>query len=37
MLIAHVEQVGVWSIDGGMQLLAVTVMNLAIARGGASS
>lgn len=37
VLIAHVEQVRVWSIDGGMQRLALAVMRLPIARGGASS
>ena len=33
MLIAHVEQVGVWSIDGGMQRLAEALMTLATAQG----
>lgn len=33
MLIAHVEQRGVWSIDGGMQRLAAALTALAAARG----
>jgi 1-hydroxycarotenoid 3,4-desaturase len=33
MLIAHVEQAGVWKIDGGMQALACALAELARARG----
>lgn len=33
MLIAHVEQAGVWLIEGGMQQLAVALAELAAARG----
>ncbi len=33
MLIAHVEQDGVWTIEGGMQRLAKALENLARARG----
>ncbi len=33
MLVAHVEQDGVWLIDGGMHRLATTLANLARARG----
>lgn len=33
MLIAHVEQAGVWSIDGGMHVLASTIERLAAQRG----
>jgi 1-hydroxycarotenoid 3,4-desaturase len=33
MLIAHVEQDGVWSVDGGMQRLAEALQALAVARG----
>lgn len=33
MLIAHVEQTGVWSIEGGMHRLARTLADLATARG----
>ena len=34
MLIAHVEQDGVWTIDGGMQRLAQALEKLARAKGG---
>lgn len=33
MLVAHVEQAGVWSIDGGMSALAQALADLATARG----
>ncbi|MFN3867452.1 MAG: 1-hydroxycarotenoid 3,4-desaturase CrtD [Hyphomicrobiaceae bacterium] len=33
MLIAYVEQAGVWSIDGGMHVLASSIERLATARG----
>jgi 1-hydroxycarotenoid 3,4-desaturase len=33
MLIAHVEQDGVWSVDGGMQMLAQAIERLAITNG----
>jgi len=33
MLIAHVEQEGVWSVEGGMHALARAVADLAVARG----
>ena len=33
MLVAHVEQEGVWSIDGGMAMLAQRLADLAVARG----
>lgn len=33
MLIAHVEQEGVWRIEGGMQRLAAALADLAVARG----
>lgn len=33
MLIAHVEQEGVWTVEGGMQRLAGEMMRLAAARG----
>jgi 1-hydroxycarotenoid 3,4-desaturase len=33
MLIAHVEQEGVWRIEGGMHRLAVALADLAVARG----
>jgi 1-hydroxycarotenoid 3,4-desaturase len=33
MLVAHVEQEGVWIVEGGMHRLAVALANLAIARG----
>lgn len=33
MLVAHVEQAGVWSIEGGMNALAHTLAELATARG----
>jgi 1-hydroxycarotenoid 3,4-desaturase len=33
MLIAHVEQEGVWSIDGGMHALARAIADVATARG----
>lgn len=35
MLIAHVEQDGVWSVDGGMHALAKSLEALAIRRGAA--
>jgi 1-hydroxycarotenoid 3,4-desaturase len=33
MLVAHVEQEGVWTVDGGMHRLAATLADLAITRG----
>lgn len=33
MLIAHVEQDGVWAIDGGMHKLAQALADLAVKRG----
>ena len=33
MLIAHVEQQGVWSVEGGMQRIATVLAGLAAARG----
>ncbi|MBP6763812.1 MAG: phytoene desaturase [Rubrivivax sp.] len=33
MLVAHVEQEGVWSVDGGMHELALALAQLATARG----
>lgn len=33
MLVAHVEQEGVWSVDGGMHELALALARLATARG----
>ena len=33
MLIAHVEQEGVWTVDGGMQTIATVLANLAHRRG----
>jgi 1-hydroxycarotenoid 3,4-desaturase len=33
MLIAHVEQEGVWLVDGGMKSIATMLANLAIAQG----
>ena len=33
MLVAHVEQQGVWAIEGGMHRLATTLASLATARG----
>ena len=33
MLIAHVEQQGVWTVEGGMQCIPVTLARLAAARG----
>jgi len=35
MLVAHVEQAGVWLVDGGMHRLAVALEQLAKARGAA--
>ncbi|RTL72299.1 MAG: phytoene desaturase [Hyphomicrobiales bacterium] len=37
MLVAHVEQAGVWSIDGGMSALARALADLATARGAVMS
>jgi 1-hydroxycarotenoid 3,4-desaturase len=33
MLVAHVEQQGVWTVEGGMHRLAATLADLAITRG----
>jgi 1-hydroxycarotenoid 3,4-desaturase len=33
MLVAHVEQAGVWTVEGGMHRLAATLADLAIERG----
>jgi 1-hydroxycarotenoid 3,4-desaturase len=33
MLVAHVEQEGVWTVEGGMHRLATTLADLAITRG----
>ena len=33
MLIAHVEQQGVWAVEGGMQRIAAALAGLAAARG----
>ena len=33
MLVAHVERVGVWLVDGGMHALATTVADLAVQQG----
>lgn len=34
MLVAHVEQAGVWSVQGGMAALAQSLADLLLARGG---
>ena len=34
MLIAHVEQCGVWQVEGGMQKLAAAIASLLAAKGG---